>query len=152
MSAVDDSKVVSRTVPVFWVPAWMSYRTYRSVLMPHRTYRVSGTGFDVPNSMNCPVQVFVSLRTLRSPLPTLPAVYTGGIDRIPVCFPVPRQPFELRLSCFALPNEHNGNDVRQTVTASGSLLSCDSVALPFPTSTMVMMSGKPSLPAATFVQ
>ena len=65
------SKGVFGTVPVFSVPAWMSYHNYRSVWYRYwcRTEitEVSGTGIDVvPSLKKCPVPVLVSCWTYRS--------------------------------------------------------------------------------------
>ena len=63
------SKGVFGTVPVFSVPVWMSYRTYRSVRYRYcRTEltEVSGTGIDVPNLLKCPIPVLMSYRTYPS--------------------------------------------------------------------------------------
>ena len=65
-------KGVFGTVPVFSVPVWMSYRTYRSVRYRYwctELTEASGTGIDVvPNLPKCPV-------------PVIPAIYTGGMPR-----------------------------------------------------------------------
>ena len=59
------------TVPVFLVPAWMSYRTYRSVRYQYWCHteltEVSGTGIDaVPSSPKCPVPVLMLYRIYRN--------------------------------------------------------------------------------------
>ena len=62
-------KGVFGTVPVFSVPVWMSYQTYRSVWCRYwctELTEVSGTGIDVvPNLPKCPVPVSISYRTYR---------------------------------------------------------------------------------------
>ena len=62
-----NTKGVFGTVPVFSVPVWTSYRTYRSVRYRYGLTEVSGTGIDVvPNLPKCPVPVLKVYRTYRS--------------------------------------------------------------------------------------
>ena len=58
-------KGVFGTVPVFSVPVWMSYRTYRSVRHRYRC-RTGLTKVSVPDLPKCPVPVLMLYRNYQS--------------------------------------------------------------------------------------